>query len=77
MIRQEIVFFLMKIFRCFDKDGNIEKGREVFYYDKGLYFMAVNQLDSAECYFRKALKIRMMEIVRKAGIGVFIYCIRR
>ncbi len=40
----------------FDKDGNIEKGREVFYYDKGLYFMAVNQLDSAECYFRKALK---------------------
>ena len=35
----------------FDKNGNIEKGREVFYYDKGLYFMAVNQLDSAECYF--------------------------
>jgi cbb3-type cytochrome oxidase subunit 3 len=40
----------------FDKDGNIEKGREVYYYIKGKYYLAIHQLDSAEYLFRKELR---------------------
>lgn len=38
-----------------DSNNNIEKGREVYYYSKGLYFLSINNYDSAECYFRKEL----------------------
>lgn len=40
----------------FDSKGNIEKGREVYYYVKGRYYLAANQLDSAEFLFRKELR---------------------
>ena len=40
----------------FDSKGNIAKGREVYYYAKGLYFLKNNNLDSAEYYFRKELQ---------------------
>ena len=40
----------------FDAEGNIEKGREVYYYIKGEYYMAMHQLDSAEYMFRKELR---------------------
>ena len=40
----------------FDKQGNIEKGREIYYYIKGKYYLAVHQLDSAEYIFRKELR---------------------
>lgn len=40
----------------FDAHGNIEKGRETFYYAKGQYYLALNKLDSAEREFRKELK---------------------
>ena len=40
----------------FDSIGNIEKGREVYYYAKGRYFLISGQLDSAEYYFRKELR---------------------
>ena len=39
----------------FDSIGNIQKGREVYYRLKGLYFLNTNRLDSAEYYFRKEL----------------------
>lgn len=39
----------------FDKFGQIEKGREFFYFEKGQYFLYINSLDSAEYYFRKTL----------------------
>ena len=39
----------------FDKDGNICKGREHYYHCKGLYYLGINQLDSAEYYFKKQL----------------------
>ena len=39
----------------FDNEGNIEAGREIYYYYKGLYYLNVNTLDSAEFYFRKEL----------------------
>ena len=40
----------------FDKDGNISKGREVYYYYKGLLHLQENNYDSAEYFFRKELK---------------------
>lgn len=40
----------------FDKNGNIANGFEGYYCYKGLYELAINQLDSAEVYFRKAIR---------------------
>ena len=40
----------------FDSLNNIEKGREGYYYYKGRFFMATQQFDSAEYYFRKELR---------------------
>jgi hypothetical protein len=40
----------------FDEHNNIEKGREVYYYTKGLYYMSIDKLDSAEYIFRKELR---------------------
>ena len=40
----------------FDSNNNIEKGREAYYYSKGYYYMATNQYDSAEYFFRKELQ---------------------
>ena len=49
---------LMEVFEkesCFfDSLGNIEKGREsYYYYSKGLYYLGVKEYDTAEYYFRK------------------------
>ena len=41
---------------CIDKNGLVEKGREIYYYVKGEYYLATNQLDSAEYMFRKELR---------------------
>ena len=38
-----------------DSNGNIEKGREAYYVDKGIYMFKLNKIDSAEYYFRKCL----------------------
>jgi hypothetical protein len=40
----------------FDKEGNVENGREAFYYYKGQYLLVTEQYDSAEYYFRKELQ---------------------
>ena len=40
----------------FDADGNIEDGREIYYYIKGQYYIYSTQLDSAEYFFRKNLE---------------------
>ena len=40
----------------FDSYNNIEKGREFYYYTKGLYYMAMEKYDSAEYIFRKELR---------------------
>ena len=39
----------------FDENGNIAKGREYYYYTKGLYKLAINDYQSAEQYFRKVI----------------------
>lgn len=40
----------------FDSRGNIERGREIYYRIKGLYYMGRNSQDSAEYYYRKELR---------------------
>ena len=40
----------------FDTNGDIVKGREIYYYIKGNYYLATHQLDSAEYLFRKELR---------------------
>lgn len=39
----------------FDDNHQIAKGREVYYYSKGLYYLGVEKYDSAEYFFRKEL----------------------
>lgn len=39
----------------FDSHLEIEKGREIYYYTKGNYYLSYGCLDSAEFYFRKEL----------------------
>ncbi|MBR5918957.1 MAG: hypothetical protein IKZ83_03535, partial [Prevotella sp.] len=39
----------------FDSEGNIMKGKELCYYDKGRYLMATGQVDSALFYFHKTV----------------------
>ena len=50
----------MKIYESeseyFDSFGNIQRGREIYYRIKGLYYLQANVLDSAEFYFRKELR---------------------
>ena len=62
VLRQEFdkVRRYMKIYESeseyFDSLGNIQRGREIYYRLKGLYFLHTNVLDSAEYYFRKELR---------------------
>lgn len=41
--------------RLFDDKGNIRAGREHYYYTKGLYYLGIGQLDSAEYEFKKLI----------------------
>lgn len=41
----------------FDNQGNIEEGKEVYYYIKGLFYIHTSLLDSAEYFFRKELAL--------------------
>ncbi len=55
----------------FDKRGNIEEGREIYYYIKGQYFLSVGILDSAENFFRKELLIgKDFENQHAASLGL-------
>lgn len=40
----------------YDKNGNIEHGKEIHYEILGEYYFGINQLDSAGYYFRRTLK---------------------
>jgi len=41
----------------FDNNGNVESGKEIYYYIKGLYYLEIGRLDSAEYFFRKELTV--------------------
>ena len=40
----------------FDEQGNIAAGRESYYYCKGFFLQAIHETDSAEYYYRKAIR---------------------
>ena len=40
---------------CFESDGNIEPGREIYYNIKGLYYFGIGKLDSARYFFQKEI----------------------
>ena len=56
----ESAHIMMQIFEhesgLFDEEGNIVRGYERFYYNKGVYYLGVEQPDSAELQFRKLLQ---------------------
>ena len=39
----------------FNDEGDIEPGREIYYYLKGQYYLSTHQVDSAEYFFRKEM----------------------
>ena len=43
----------------FDSFGNISKGRESYYYSKGLYYLDLHKNDSAELFFRKLQEVHL------------------
>lgn len=64
---RECLVFYEREAGVFDKNGNVNKGLEMYYFDKGEYFLCVNQLDSAEYYFRKTLTNREDGDCQEAG----------
>lgn len=55
----------------FDNQGNIARGREHYYVTKGFYELAVNRLDSAEYYFRKAIKYGYLSEGYKGLLSIY------
>ena len=41
--------------KLFDDEGNIQEGRELYYYSRGLYYAGIHQLDTAEYWFRRLI----------------------
>ena len=55
----------------FDEDGCLKPGREMFYYTLGLYFDGINQIDSAEYYYRLVLAAGEPEAGYKGLLSVY------
>ncbi|MBQ5972026.1 MAG: hypothetical protein IJL45_06450 [Prevotella sp.] len=52
---RELIDIYERESKLFDEKGNIQKGREYHYYNKGRYLLGIGKTDSAICYFYKAL----------------------
>ena len=67
---------LLRIFEnesgLFDTDGNIEKGWEYFYYNKGRYLLGTGKPDSAIIFFRKASGCCIDESIYKGLFNAYI-----
>ncbi len=65
---------LMKEFEersgLFDSEGNICHGREGYYEQKGLYYLKIHQLDSAEIYFHRLLQMNDISTNAEAYKGL-------
>jgi tetratricopeptide (TPR) repeat protein len=51
----KIFYMYEKSSGFFDETNNIDKRYDIYYYIKGLYYLGVNKVDSAESLFRKEL----------------------
>ncbi len=55
----------------FDENNNIQEGREIYYYHKGLYYLESEKLDSAEWMFRRLLHLAQnINDVHAAHLGL-------
>ena len=63
---------LMQIFEhqsgLFDEHGNIARSREIYYYEKGIYYLGINRLDSAEYWFRRTMKYEKLHVDAYRGL---------
>jgi len=68
----ESAHIMMQIFEhesgLFDEEGNIVRGYERYYYNKGMYYLGVEQTDSAELQFRKLLQCESARIDAYRGL---------
>lgn len=55
----------------FDKDGNISRGYEGYYYIKGFFELASQNVDTAELYFRKSVQCGYLSEGYKGLLRVF------
>lgn len=55
----------------FDEQGRLLAGNEMYYYTLGFYFDNVNELDSAEYYYRRALASNKYEAGYKGLLSVY------
>ena len=55
----------------FDSNGNIRSGREHYYYSKGLYYIGVWDVDSAEYYYRKLIPYGYLYEAYKGLLSVY------
>ena len=68
---RECMEYYEKESKLFDAQGNIAKGRELYYYYKGVYMQAMNQTDSALYYYRKVLNTGNDETAYKGLLSVY------
>ncbi len=52
----------------FDEQGNIVPTLEIYYYNKGMYFLGINQLDSAEHWFRRTATFQPIRVDACRGL---------
>ena len=55
----------------FNDDGSLKEGSEMFYYTLALYYEGINQLDSAEYYYRRVLAAEELEAGYKGLLSVY------
>lgn len=55
----------------FDNSGNIVRGREGYYFTKGFFELASNHIDTAEYYFRKAIRYGYLSEGYKGLLNVY------
>lgn len=68
---KEIMNIFEKESGLFDKEGNIAKGREHYYYTKGFFELAVNDNETAEQHFRKAIQYGYLSEGYKGLLSVY------
>ncbi len=68
---RECMNYYEKESKLFDAYGNIANGWELYYYYKGVYMQATNQIDSALYYYRKVLNTGNDETAYKGLLSAY------
>ena len=68
---KEEIDIVRKYAGIFDSNGRLKPGHEMYYYTIGYYYDAINQLDSAEYYYRNVLAAGILEAGYKGLLSVY------